>query len=279
LDVPVRLGDAVLRLARVLIRHAPKVLQADLLTAFLFADARSGEAGLLPAHVARIHPANSKAASTMLGLAQPLLLQCQQGQQRHAHIVHGSVAVGLASALATWCCDGGCGSEQHAPYLHMVGRCLQALTFVPSRAATNPCESASLLLSFVLRALEGLTPAVQHLSVPQPVDPIIRALVDGYDALCSVDLPDRERCDPSAAAARLAEAAAGAAGLATRLGVLLCSTFPTRESCNWPGCHTVANLRTCLGCAQARYCCAEHQRLHWQQHKPTCRAICRHGSR
>ena len=46
--------------------------------------------------------------------------------------------------------------------------------------------------------------------------------------------------------------------------------------CGLPSCDqrevTVKQFKYCGDCEKEWYCCAEHQVLHWQEHKPTCRA-------
>lgn len=47
--------------------------------------------------------------------------------------------------------------------------------------------------------------------------------------------------------------------------------------CCMPGCHVEDSaenpLKQCAKCRTAKYCCAEHQKLDWKQHKKTCRQI------
>ena len=67
------------------------------------------------------------------------------------------------------------------------------------------------------------------------------------------------------------------------VGSLLCAALPSKFCCNEPSCccldkpselQIVGGKGTkCSGCGVARYCCVAHQRLHWKQHKPACRAI------
>ena len=67
------------------------------------------------------------------------------------------------------------------------------------------------------------------------------------------------------------------------VGSLLCDAPPTKFGCNEPSCCcfdkpselqlAVGKGTKCSGCGVARYCCVAHQRLHWKQHKPACRAI------
>ena len=46
--------------------------------------------------------------------------------------------------------------------------------------------------------------------------------------------------------------------------------------CGLPTCGqreaTVKQFKYCGDCEAEWYCCAEHQVLHWQEHKPICRA-------
>ncbi|GAQ83033.1 hypothetical protein KFL_001330160 [Klebsormidium nitens] len=47
--------------------------------------------------------------------------------------------------------------------------------------------------------------------------------------------------------------------------------------CSWKGCTAEpepvgASFKRCAGCHVARYCCKEHQKLHWPTHKIHCRA-------
>ena len=46
--------------------------------------------------------------------------------------------------------------------------------------------------------------------------------------------------------------------------------------CGLPSCDqhevTVKQFKYCGDCEEEWYCCAEHQVLHWTEHKPTCRA-------
>ena len=42
------------------------------------------------------------------------------------------------------------------------------------------------------------------------------------------------------------------------------------ELCCMPGCVVDANLKACSRCKRARYCCAEHQVLHYRHHKDQC---------
>ena len=46
--------------------------------------------------------------------------------------------------------------------------------------------------------------------------------------------------------------------------------------CGLPSCDereiTVKQFKYCGDCEEEWYCCAEHQVLHWQEHKPICRA-------
>ena len=46
--------------------------------------------------------------------------------------------------------------------------------------------------------------------------------------------------------------------------------------CGLPSCDereaTVKQFKYCGDCDAEWYCCAEHQVLHWKEHKPTCRA-------
>ena len=46
--------------------------------------------------------------------------------------------------------------------------------------------------------------------------------------------------------------------------------------CGLPSCTkreaTVKHFKYCGDCEEEWYCCAEHQVLHWQEHKPICRA-------
>ena len=67
------------------------------------------------------------------------------------------------------------------------------------------------------------------------------------------------------------------------VGSLLCAVLPTKHCCNEPSCccldkpselQLVGGKGTkCSGCGVARYCSVAHQRLHWKQHKPACKAI------
>jgi hypothetical protein len=67
------------------------------------------------------------------------------------------------------------------------------------------------------------------------------------------------------------------------VGSLLCAALPSRSCCNEPSCccfdkpsevQLAAGKGTkCSRCGVARYCCVAHQRRHWKQHKPACRAI------
>jgi hypothetical protein len=67
------------------------------------------------------------------------------------------------------------------------------------------------------------------------------------------------------------------------VGGLLCTALPSRSCCNEPSCccldkpselQLAAGKGTkCSDCGVARYCSVAHQRLHWKQHKPVCRAI------
>ena len=67
------------------------------------------------------------------------------------------------------------------------------------------------------------------------------------------------------------------------VGSLLCAALPSRSCCNEPSCcifNKPSELQLaggkgtkCSGCGVARYCCVAHQRLHWKQHKPACKAI------
>ena len=47
--------------------------------------------------------------------------------------------------------------------------------------------------------------------------------------------------------------------------------------CGLPSCDerevTVKQFKFCGDCEEEWYCCAEHQVLHWQEHKPICRAL------
>lgn len=73
------------------------------------------------------------------------------------------------------------------------------------------------------------------------------------------------------------------AGSLISLGNALCAAMPTKAACNYPGCFnwqqpSEALLvggkgKTCSKCRVARYCCVEHQHLHWQQHRAACRAL------
>ena len=66
-------------------------------------------------------------------------------------------------------------------------------------------------------------------------------------------------------------------------GSLLCATLPSRSCCNEPSCCCLdkpSELQLaggkgtkCSGCGVARYCSTVHQKLHWKQHRPACRAI------
>ena len=46
--------------------------------------------------------------------------------------------------------------------------------------------------------------------------------------------------------------------------------------CGMPACDKheviVKQFKYCGDCEAQWYCCAEHQILHWKEHKPTCRA-------
>ena len=67
------------------------------------------------------------------------------------------------------------------------------------------------------------------------------------------------------------------------VGSLLCAALPSRSCCNEPSCCCLdkpSELQLaggkgtkCSGCGVARYCSPAHQRLHWKQHKPACKAI------
>ncbi len=69
----------------------------------------------------------------------------------------------------------------------------------------------------------------------------------------------------------------------TQFSSLLCAALPSRYCCNEPSCccfDKPSELQLaggkgtkCSGCGVARYCCAAHQKQHWKQHKPACRAI------
>jgi hypothetical protein len=66
-------------------------------------------------------------------------------------------------------------------------------------------------------------------------------------------------------------------------GSLLCAALPSRFGCNEPSCccldkpselQLVGGKGTkCSGCGVTRYCSMAHQRMHWKQHKPACKAI------
>jgi hypothetical protein len=67
------------------------------------------------------------------------------------------------------------------------------------------------------------------------------------------------------------------------VGSLMCAALPSRSCCNEPSCCCLdkpSELQLaggkgtkCSGCGVARYCSEAHQKLHWKQHKPACRAI------
>ena len=42
--------------------------------------------------------------------------------------------------------------------------------------------------------------------------------------------------------------------------------------------HDGGRLLRCGICKQVKYCSAEHQKLHWKEHKEECRMICAHQS-
>ena len=44
-----------------------------------------------------------------------------------------------------------------------------------------------------------------------------------------------------------------------------------RSMCAWTGC-SERGRQKCSRCEGARYCGAAHQKLHWPQHKPQCKA-------
>ena len=67
------------------------------------------------------------------------------------------------------------------------------------------------------------------------------------------------------------------------VGSSLCAALPSRFCCNMPSCCcldkpcelqlALGKGTKCSGCGVARYCSPAHQRLHWKQHKPACKAI------
>jgi hypothetical protein len=67
------------------------------------------------------------------------------------------------------------------------------------------------------------------------------------------------------------------------VGSLLCAALPSRSCCNEPSCCSLdkpSELQLaggkgtkCSSCGVARYCSVAHQRMHWKQHKPACRAF------
>jgi hypothetical protein len=67
------------------------------------------------------------------------------------------------------------------------------------------------------------------------------------------------------------------------VGSLLCAALPSKSCCNEPSCCSFNKLSElqlaggkgtkCSGCGVARYCSVAHQRLHWKQHKPACKAL------
>lgn len=66
-------------------------------------------------------------------------------------------------------------------------------------------------------------------------------------------------------------------------GSLLCSALPSRYCCNDPSCCCLdkptelqlaaGKASQCGGCGAARYCGAEDQHKHWEQHKVACKAL------
>ena len=46
--------------------------------------------------------------------------------------------------------------------------------------------------------------------------------------------------------------------------------------CEYPECPNnkdEKDLNACMKCRLAYYCCKEHQRLHWPEHKKICKAL------
>ena len=58
----------------------------------------------------------------------------------------------------------------------------------------------------------------------------------------------------------------------------LCKDFRRKARyCEYPECSNnkdEKDLNACMRCKLVHYCCKEHQRLHWPEHKKNCKELC-----
>ncbi len=144
---------------------------------------------------------------------------------------------------------------------------LRAVALVPEVGETFNVSSAETLLADVFARIQK----------PALVDPTRSVLgVQFYDALCAA----WRRPQVQAALRAHGTVAAISDGLGVPSGAKMeeyrardVAAFGLRQ-CALPTCSarevTVKQFKVCGGCKQAAYCCAEHGKALWREHKRTC---------